>query len=72
MLLLQSAHRRDKDFGAVVIVAEHIKARTGGRKQHGIPRARMMYLKVAQTQALEGVDLDAATAPARGEAKEAA
>ena len=40
-------------------------------KKHGIPRARMMYLKVAQTQALEGVDLDAATAPARGEAKDA-
>jgi len=31
----------------------------------------MMYLKVAQAQALEGVDLDAATAPARGEAQEA-
>ena len=40
-------------------------------KKHGIPRARMMYLKVAQTQALEGVDLDAATAPARGESQEA-
>lgn len=39
-------------------------------KKHGIPRARMMYLKVAQAQALEGVDLDAATAPARGEAQE--
>ena len=41
-------------------------------KKHGIPRARMMYLKVAQPQALDGVDLDAATAPVRGEAQEAA
>ena len=41
-------------------------------KKHGIPRARMMYLKVAHAQALDGIDLDAATAPARGEAHEAA
>ncbi len=41
-------------------------------KKHGIPRARMMYLKAVHAQALDGIDLDAATAPARGEAQEAA
>lgn len=32
-------------------------------KRNGIPRARMMYLKVAHAQALEGADTNAATAP---------
>lgn len=41
-------------------------------KKHGIPRARMMYLKVAHARALEGFDLNAATAPVRGEAQEQA
>lgn len=36
-------------------------------KKHGIPRARMMYLKVAKQQALEGIDIDAATASTRCE-----
>ena len=40
-------------------------------KKHGIPRARMMSLKVAKPQALEGIDIDSATAPVRGEAQEA-
>lgn len=45
-------------------------------KKTGIPKARMMYLKVAHASALDGVDVDAATAPTRvepaAEAKEAA
>jgi hypothetical protein len=53
-------------------------------KKTGIPKARMMYLKVAHPGALDGVDLEAATAatrfepteeaataPVRGEAQEA-
>lgn len=38
-------------------------------KKHGIPRARMMYLKVAHAHSLKDVDVDAAIAPVRGEAK---
>lgn len=31
-------------------------------RRHGIPRARMMYVKAARPEALDGVDVDAATA----------
>lgn len=34
-------------------------------KRDGIPSARMMYLKLAHKKALAGIDLKAATAPAR-------
>ncbi len=34
-----------------------------GWKELGIPRARMMYLKVAKPEVLTGIDVEAATAP---------
>ena len=34
-------------------------------KKIGIPKARMMYLRVAHAKKLKGFDLDAATAPVR-------
>lgn len=34
-------------------------------KRDGIPAARMMYLKLAHKKALVGINLEAATAPAR-------
>lgn len=36
-------------------------------KKSGIPKARMMYLQVAHPHALDGVDVDAATAQVRQE-----
>ena len=41
-------------------------------KKSGIPKARMMYLQVAHPHALDGVDVDAATAPVRSQEREAA
>lgn len=41
-------------------------------KKNGIPKARMMYLRVARPDVLADVDADAATAPTRGEADTAA
>lgn len=41
-------------------------------KKKGIPKARMMHIKAAHAQALVGVDVDAATAPARDGADGAA
>lgn len=39
-------------------------------KKTGIPSARMMYLGVAQAQALVGIDVVAATAPTQGNAQQ--
>lgn len=41
-------------------------------RHFGIPRARMMYLKAAHPNALEGVDLEAATAVDRAQPAPAA
>ena len=38
-------------------------------KKYGIPQARMMYIKAMYRRFLKGIDLEAATAPARQQAR---